>query len=626
MSKRPVITRGNLDIVLQNFDKDKITELKSPITISTPISSVSIPEFLLEEPYPYFYHTWNKLLLCDLNDTKEVFHIQNDENTMQPNIYIYNKQSEGENNDFETMHKKYGNSLQNYYNVIPQTGLSGAWKEEERININNITPILQQKCDNIMTTLLFMPLDQCHDFRGGRTVGSASWVTETAKGVLKKDVDIDTIANGITENLYSNDFMNTLVKTSFSGKQNIIGIMVIGDDSHQALLSADSQYKTGAYELDIQKIMDGYGQMITIASDIMMSCDPKGNRQRINVGPKVAQVTFLGFTSDGWDKGMHDVWSMNEKKHVYAIKIDSIKQETNVPEVVYSGTKVTVIENIVPCYEMLYKSKEEGDMNAFINNYQLPDGKKLTKSNFDEFFSQANFDKLYADFLAELYREKADMHLEDTEEGESMDGGGYQQTGLTRGATYKFYGVRAPDSKSSERMTPENRTRHIIFENLFIELLKKMSKNISPQIHEDFKYPEESDDCAVENVEKINERIKKVNEYYETVKDVVNAENIQEYSKEAYQALKDKMISEGNDSKVIVKQFGTVNDMNIAPVIERVMDSLNCSDNCAPKNVEKVEEDVAEDVETVVEAVDKVEKKKDVKPCKQLIQNNINKT
>ena len=219
MSKRPVITRGNLDIVLQNFDKDKITELKSPITISTPISSVSIPEFLLEEPYPYFYHTWNKLLLCDLNDTKEVFHIQNDENTMQPNIYIYNKQSEGENNDFETMHKKYGNSLQNYYNVIPQTGLSGAWKEEERININNITPILQQKCDNIMTTLLFMPLDQCHDFRGGRTVGSASWVTETAKGVLKKDVDIDTIANGITENLYSNDFMNTLVKTSFSGNR-----------------------------------------------------------------------------------------------------------------------------------------------------------------------------------------------------------------------------------------------------------------------------------------------------------------------------------------------------------------------------------------------------------------------
>ena len=24
-------------------------------------SSISIPEFLTDEPYPYFYHTWNKL-------------------------------------------------------------------------------------------------------------------------------------------------------------------------------------------------------------------------------------------------------------------------------------------------------------------------------------------------------------------------------------------------------------------------------------------------------------------------------------------------------------------------------------------------------------------------------------
>ena len=35
---------------------------------------------------------------------------------------------------------------------------------------------------------------------------------------------------------------------------------------------------------------------------------------------------------------------------------------------------------------MLYKSKEEGNANAFINNYQLEDGKKLSKSNFNEFF------------------------------------------------------------------------------------------------------------------------------------------------------------------------------------------------------------------------------------------------
>jgi hypothetical protein len=580
-------------------------------------SSISIPEFLISEPYPYFYHTWNKLLLCDLNDAAEVFHINNDRNNLEPNVYIYNKQLDGENNNFEIQHNKYGNSLQNYYTVVPQTGVvTEGWKEEERININNLTPVLLQKCNGIMTTLLFMPLDQCHDFRGGRTVGSASWVTEIPKGVLKKDVDIDDVANGITENLNSNDFMNTLVKTSFSGKQNIVGIMVIGDDSYEALLSSESEFKLNATTLDIQKIMNGYGQMITVASDILMSCDPKGNRQKLNCGSKVAQVIFLGFTSDGWDKGMHDVWSMNEKKHIYSIKIDSIKQmPTGAPEVKYSGDKVTVIENIVPCYEMLYKSKEEGDVNAFINNYQLPDGKKLMKSNFNEFFTQANFDKLYADFLAELYRTGKDIHVDEDEDVIYGGGNEYQESGVVRGAAYKFYGVRAPDTKTSERMSPENRVRHIIFENLFIEILKKISKNISPQVHEDFNYPEETDSCA-EGSERINERIKKTNELYETVKDQIK---IPLYSKEAYAELKEQM--ETDESKFIVKQFGTVNDMNIAPVIERVMDSLNCSDNCNIKNVLSEEDGDAEGV--IEESTAPVAKGKDVKTCKTDIETNI---
>jgi hypothetical protein len=612
MSIKPIVSRQKIEEV----EAEKETIIYDKPGENLVASSISIPEFLVEEPYPYFYHTWNKLLLCDLNDAAEVFHINNNHNDLEPNIYIYDKQLEDEYNDFETQHNKYGNSLQNYYNVISQTGsLSSNWKEEERININNITPVLLQKCDNIMTTLLFMPLDQCHDFRGGRTVGSASWVTEISKGVLKKDVDIDDVSNGITENLNSNDFMNTLVKTSFSGKQNIVGIMVIGDDSHEALLSSESDFKLNATTLNIQKIMDGYGQMITVASDILMSCDPKGNRQRLNCGSKIAQVIFLGFTSDGWDKGMHDVWSMNEKKHVYSIKIDSIKQMPNgAPEVKYSGDKVTIIENIVPCYEMLYKSKEDGDVNAFINNYQLPDGKKLMKSNFNEFFTQANFDKLYADFLAELYRTGKEIQVDEDEDVIYGGSNEYQEKGVIRGAAYKFYGVRAPDTKTSERMTPENRVRHIIFENLFIELLKKISKNISPQVHEDFKYPEETDSCT-EGSERINEKIKKANELYETVKNQIQ---IPEYSKESYSALKEQM--ETGESKFIVKQFGTVNDMNIAPVIERVMDSLNCSDNCSIKNVESsgTEEEV-EDVEEVAS----IAKSKDVKTCKTDIETNI---
>jgi len=614
----------------------------------TELSSISIPEFLVGEPYPYFYHTWNKLLMCNLNDVAETFHINNS-NDLDQNIYVFNnalKDVKSNCSNFETQHQKYGNSLQNYYTIVNQTteGIESNWKEKERIDITSITPIYLQKCENIMTALLFMPLDQCHDFRGGRTSGSTSWVTEISKGVLKKDVDEQQLATGITENIYSNDFMNTLVKTSFSGKQGIVGIMVIGDESFQLL--SNSEYKNGD-NLDIQKIMDSFGQFITIGNDITMNCDPRGNRLKLPIEGKDAQIIFLGFTSDGWDKGMHDVWSMNERKHVYSIKIDSIKQlPSGEPEVNYSGDLVTIIENIVPCYEMLYKSKEEGNPIAFINNFEI-DGKKITKSNFNEFFSQEAFDKLYREFFAELYRTGKHIEVEEDDTEPGQGGGAIDETSILRGATYKFYGVRAPDSKTSESLTPENRVRHLIFENIFIEILKKLSKNISPQIHPDFKYPDVTNMLCEGTEENLNERIQKVNELYENIKEVLYSEYPKVYNKDAYNKLKTKMDNGCDDStenRFIIKQFGTVNDMNIAPVVEKVMDSLNCSDNCNIVNVERAaeeeeeEEEVSEDSsegnttaasesgsDTSELAISKPKtKKKEFKPpCQTAIETNI---
>ena len=607
---------GKLKIGRQSVTEEEKEETASGISFKpreemvkiertgTEQSSISIPEFLLGEPYPYFYHTWNKLLMCNLNDVAETFHINNS-NDLEPNIYVFNnhlKDVKSNCSNFETQHHKYGNSLQNYYTIVNQTTatIDPHWKEMDRINITSITPIYLQKCENIMTTLLFMPLDQCHDFRGGRTSGSSSWVTEISKGVLKKDVDGERLTQGITENIYSNDFMNTLVKTSFSGKQGVVGILIIGDDSFKLL--DNSEYKNGV-NLDIQKIMDSFGQFITIGNDINMNCNPLGNRLKLTLEGRDAQIIFLGFTSDGWDKGMHDVWSMNERKHVYSIKINSIKQlPSGEPEVIYSGDKVTIIENIVPCYEMLYKSKEEGNPNAFINNFEV-DGKKITKSNFNDFFSKAVFDKLYSDFLAELYR--TDKHIEVEEEEEEQGGGAIDKTSILRGATYKFYGVRAPDSKLSERLTPENRARHLIFENIFIEILKKISKSISPQIHPDFKYPDVTSVVCDGPEEKLNERIQKVNELYETIKEEIYSQYPKIYNKDAYNQLITKMdngCDNSNDNRFIIKQFGTVNDMNIAPVIEKVMDSLNCSDNCDVVNVERViEEKEDEDEEKAKE-------------------------
>ena len=565
-------------------------------------STISIPEFLEGEPYPYFYHTWNKLLLCNLKDVAETFHINNDSDL---NIYVFNNDLNDDKSicsNFETQHHKYGNSLQNYYTIVNQKpeSIAANWKEMERIDITSITPIYLQKCENIMSTLLFMPLDQCHDFRGGRTSGSSSWVTETSKGVLNKDVDLAQLTNGITRDIYSNDFMNTLIKTSFSGKQGIVGIMVIGDDSFQ-LLSNSVEYKNGV-NLDIQKIMDSFGQFITIGGDINMNCDPRGNKLTLNIEGKDVRITFLGFTSDGWDKGMHDVWSMNERKHIFSIKIDKIIQlESGEVKVDYSGDKITIIENIVPCYEMLYKSKQEGNQLAFINNFEI-DGKKITKSNFNDFFSQESFDILYRAFLSEIYRtDRREQIVVEEDDVEDHGGGGLKggdgeidKSGLVRGATYKFYGVRAPDSKTSEGLTSEYRTRYIIYENIFIEILKKLSKNISPQIHPDFKYPQITDiNCSTES-EQMNDRIKKVNDLYEIKKRDIYANYPKVYNEADYNSLKTKMdngCDSSTEDRIIIKQFGTVNDMNIAPVVEKIIDSLNCSDNCKIINVERLEDE-----------------------------------
>ena len=144
MSKKPISRQKVEDTGIAEEDTTLFKQPEPELKQKEVASSISIPEFLVGEPYPYFYHTWNKLLLCDLNDAAEIFHIYNDGNELEPNVYIYNKQLDGENNDFETQHNKYGNSIQNYYSIVPQEGQIGegsSWKEQEKININNLTPV-----------------------------------------------------------------------------------------------------------------------------------------------------------------------------------------------------------------------------------------------------------------------------------------------------------------------------------------------------------------------------------------------------------------------------------------------------------------------------------------------------
>jgi len=613
---------------------------------------------LLGLPYPYFYHTWPSFLFDKTANVKEVFHIDDSNVEKDENIYVWNNQLNNSGNEnftnFFDQHNKYGNSLQNYYTVVNQSGnLPENWTSSDRINISDITPIYLQKCENIMSTLLFMPLDQCHDFRGGRTADSTSWVTMSRKGVLKSSVTPQEIQQGITSDIYSNDFMNTLVNTSFSGIKDIVGIMVIGDDSFKLLQQSEFFVDEN---INFQNIMSQLGISVTIASEIYMNCNPGGNRIELPINGKKAYVSFLGFTSDGWDKGMHDVWSMNEKKHIFSIKIDRISKTGPDVNVVYSGNKITEFENIVPCYEIIYKNMNE---TGFINDYTF-NNERINSRNLDSLFEEDNFNALYENLLSEVYRTKGEIHVEEPEDEKAggfgpddpdsslehtdaesqsdaatidSNNGSSQNTDaesqsdvatidsnngsasdsnneeakedfLYRGAAYRFYGVRAPDSRLLSQLSPIKRSLNLSYENIFIEVLKKISKNINPQIHSSFAYPEITDISITNETEKLNEteqlndRINQVNALFKSNQGNILSEYPTSYDETKYNELEQLQDTTSNNEKFIVKQFGTVNDMNIAPTIDRVMNSLNCSDNCDIINVDSQddEENIPDDI------------------------------
>lgn len=603
-----------------------------------PAVTITIDEpKITKEPFPYFYHTWNKELFCNIDDTSKIFNIQNLPD--EKNVYIYNNNLPGEEcNNFKSQHDKYANSLQNYYYVVDKTEpLPGDWDKSKEIEITKITPIYVQKCDNIMSTLLFMPLDQCHDFRGGRTSGGKSLATQMDKGKINttsKNNENGLANNGgiITGNIYSNTFINNLVNTSFSGQKNIIGLLVIGNDSVEILknsefMTAEEQDK---YILDVQKIMDNFDKQslyVNVSSEINMYCQDKGNKQEIDVNGKTAYVTFLGFPADGWDKGMHSIWTMNEIKHIYYVAIDSIDKNINPNKVNYSGDKITTLENIVPSFEMLFSNTDS--LNNFMDIFM-----KDYKYDTDEIFEEANFNMLYDNFLKELYTSKTDDISvdeyadddaeqsgginEEMEVSDNIDNNTSENLKILRGANYKIYGVRELPS-DKQNINPVIKNNIKLYSDIFIEILKKMSKSISPEIHPNFQYSTTSH--YDENMS-MNDRIKNVNELFKQSEiDIFKIYNQQNSQIENINNSCNNITAE----KYIIKQFGNVNDMNILPKIDNVMNSLNCSDNCSISNkseFKKTSDNVNENIISEENVNDDTPDSEIIKqPCQQRIED-----
>ena len=319
---------------------------------------------LYYNPENYFITRISTNLVCNEDTVVEIYkeplqYLPHPDNTENYDLILSPEK-------YEKEHDEYANQLQLYYTLLkkPVDPLPDAGR---LINIRNLTPILIQRTEGILSTLLFITLDQNHDFRGGRTAGSDSWVTVKKPTFVSKVKSIDETTNIPLP--MSNSYLNTLVNTSFSGLNSLIGLLIIDDEHYEALSSTNTKYfdtKTKKIKNEIMELFDSITFNTTSEfggfNIYMNGCSPDGNNEKLDGMP----ITFLSFAQSTWDHGMHNIWTFDKKKHIYLVQLKSLTATAGLLQPDYSVFEYTIIENIVPNYECYYNSAAD-ENNNFLN-------------------------------------------------------------------------------------------------------------------------------------------------------------------------------------------------------------------------------------------------------------------
>lgn len=275
------------------------------------------------------------------------------------------------------------------------------------IPLLNLTPICLQNTNNIINTLMFMCLDQGHDFRdeGGRTVvnGKKAWVnTEIDKQcyinkISRKEFQ-DNYGVNEGENVINsdkifgqNEFIKGLLNTTFVGGDGAFGFIVIenydydnisSDDKDSLISNTVTNLLKDEISLQLFTTRDYY--VLTSAGDIGQGGN--GRTFEVDIGGKIINVLFLPFYKRAFNNGMHKLWSFNTKKHIYIININQLiieKKSTPYLEytikspVEFGCQKLTEIDLIVPQYYFNFSQFYEKKTN-FLKFF-----KELTNTNFD---------------------------------------------------------------------------------------------------------------------------------------------------------------------------------------------------------------------------------------------------
>lgn len=321
-------------------------------------------------------------------------------------------------------------------------------EEKHEISLLNLTPVCLQNTNNIMNTLLFMSLDQGHDFRDNsdrtNVNGIKAWINadisireETGKVVYlnkvpKKDFEENYAPNTGDNSIDASkifgqyDFVKGLINTTFFGGNGVFGLVVVEDVDYEKISETDKEEYIS--RIIIQQLIDnGVGIRISKTGDsyILYSVNDIGTEGsgvnfETNIDNNIINILFLPFYKRAFNNGMHKLWTFNTKKHIYVIRIDNLtitRQDIRVnesddeSEVVkkyeilkspeFKCEKLTVIDLLIPQYylnfeEFIKKFKtSDAKMKNLKNDNQ---GAELLKDYIDQ-----NTDKVFEEFSKAIF-------------------------------------------------------------------------------------------------------------------------------------------------------------------------------------------------------------------------------
>jgi hypothetical protein len=253
------------------------------------------------------------------------------------------------------------------------------------IKLLDLTPVCLQNTDNILNTLIFMCLDQGHDFRdeSQRTMVA----NNTRRGWVNIEVNQDCYLNKISQDEMSqilpeagekcldaeilfgkHEFMRGLLKTTFAESNGAFGFVLMEDEEWRKLGFKDNDDDTALNMIISQKIFENIeiSLLISQGSYYYITSGTRGGNKDI-YGTKLdishnggnAEILFLNFYKRCFNDGMHKLWDFTTKKHLYMISLNKIcinKSGTGITIVKdkteFECKKITEIDLIVPQYRL----------------------------------------------------------------------------------------------------------------------------------------------------------------------------------------------------------------------------------------------------------------------------------